>query len=159
MKSTATISDAKVKHKADYNGEKLTLNLVLSVDLATPSEPQSINDWFDAEDRGSAYRHNDDELSMRQRLFEKHQANGPKKKGKKAEMPWSWTPPAELLEQELGAEYQEYVETHRTANQRALTGAQEAGLFLLLIGKQITVTIEPAQRSFASLLQLPEPAK
>lgn len=47
-----------------------------------------------------------------------------------------------------------YIEGHARANQRAVAVAQEAAIFLLLIRKEVRVTIAPLQASFGAMLGL-----
>lgn len=58
----------------------------------------------------------------------------------------------------LQGQYQSYVSEQRQANSEALTAAQEAALFLMLIRKPVHVSIAPAQQAFAELLRLSVPA-
>jgi hypothetical protein len=58
----------------------------------------------------------------------------------------------------LSSKYDAYVQERTGQNKEAMQAAQEAAMFLLLIKKPVYVSISPAQRSFADLLQLPAPA-
>lgn len=58
----------------------------------------------------------------------------------------------------LASKYESYVQERTSLNHEALQAAKEAAMFLLLIKKPVYVSISPAQRSFADLLQLPAPA-
>jgi hypothetical protein len=168
VKNTATIVDAKMSGaKAESwndRNPKARLRLTVDIEMPTPSEPQPIREWFDQETRHDRV--------LKEALWKKSQAvpiidtidgddaatddGATKKKGKKAaakEMPWNWQPTADVLDEHCGAEFAAYVETHRKDNQRALRASQEAGLLLLLIGKQVHVTIAPAQKAFAQLLR------
>lgn len=55
-------------------------------------------------------------------------------------------------------QYERYAEQQKQLNREALTGAQEAALFLLLIKKPVQLSIAPAQQAFADLLQLSAPS-
>jgi hypothetical protein len=165
MKNSATIVDAKMTgaKESSYNDPKpkARMRLTVDVELPAPSEPMSIKEWFDHNDRGYDSR-------AKKALWlkanpaaaetaETPATNGKGKKAKKPaakEMPWNWSPTVALLEEHMGAEYSDYVETHRRDNQRALRASQDAAMLLLLIGKRVHITIEPAQRAFAQLLRL-----
>lgn len=58
----------------------------------------------------------------------------------------------------LRERYDQYVGQQSSANRAALTAAQEAALFLLLIKKPVQISIAPAQQAFADLLQLAAPS-
>ncbi len=58
----------------------------------------------------------------------------------------------------LRERYERYAAEQGRLNREAISAAQEAALFLLLIKKPVQLSIAPAQQAFAELLQLASPA-
>ncbi|MBF8255099.1 MAG: hypothetical protein HW375_6 [Anaerolineales bacterium] len=175
MQAKATLMACTVKEKKDdyqRKGGGTVLSLTLDVLLPVPTEAMSFNDWFQ--------RLNDNRkvglaVAQNERLNAAAEAEAVTtvmdavdgKKGKKAKAPklhetnpqelryklYSWRPDEET-KNALSAEHMKYIEGHARANRRAVAVAQEAAIFLLLIRKEVRVTIAPLQASFGAMLGL-----
>jgi len=157
MQAKATLMACTVKEKKDdyqRKGGGTVLSLTLDVLLPVPTEAMSFNDWFQ--------RLNDNRkvglaVAQNERLNAAAEAEAPKlHETNPQELRYKlylWRPDEET-KNALSAEHMKYIEGHARANRRAVAVAQEAAIFLLLIRKEVRVTIAPLQASFGAMLGL-----